>query len=73
MVKAKRLSMMHIFPEITKVLVKRVSVHQKSKTYEEDIALLEQNYVVMYNATCNTTDVNTCRKILFANGKSVET
>ena len=39
--------------------------------YEEDIALLEQHFVVMYSTRCNATDVNTCR-ILFANGAPAE-
>ena len=48
------------------------SVEQKNEIYEEDIALLQRYFVVMYIATCNATDVNTCRRILFANGASVE-
>ena len=38
----------------------------------EDIALLEQYFVVMYSATWNTTDVNICWRILFTNGASAE-
>ena len=48
------------------------SVEQKNEIYEEDIALLQRYFVVMYITTCNATDVNTCRRILFANGASVE-
>ena len=47
-------------------------MQQKNEIYEEDIALLQRYFVVMYIATCNATDVNTCRRILFANGASVE-
>lgn len=72
LVKVKMLSMMPIFPEIPKVILKLLFVQQKSKTYEEDIALLEKYSVVMYSAMCNTTDVKTCR-ILFAKRTSVET
>ena len=60
------------FSEVTKVFVKLASVQQKSEIYEEDIALLQQYFVVVYIAKCNATDVNTCRRILFANGASVE-
>ena len=60
------------FPEVTKVLLKLVSMQQKIEMYEEDIALLEQYFVMVYNATCNATDTNTCRRILFANGASIE-
>ena len=60
------------FPEVTKVLLKLVSMQQKIEMYEEDIALLEQCFVMVYNATCNATDTNTCRRIFFANGASIE-
>lgn len=56
------------FPEISKVFVKLSSVEQKSKICKEDISLLEQYFVVVYSATCNAADVNTFRRILFANG-----
>ena len=61
-----------LFPEITKVFVKLTSVPEKREIHEEDIALLEQYFVVMYSATCNATDVNTCTRILFSNEASVE-
>ena len=54
------------------MFVKLASVQQKNEIYEEDVALLQQYFVVMYIATCNATDGNTCRRILFANGASVE-
>ena len=54
------------------MFVKLASVQQKREIYEEDIALLQRYFVVMYIATCNATDVNTCRRILFSNGASVE-
>ena len=54
------------------MFVKLASVQQKSEIYGEDVALLQRYFVVMYIATCNATDVNTCRRILFANGASVE-
>lgn len=44
----------------------------KSEIYKIDIALLEQYIVVMNNATWITTDVNTCRRVLFANEASEE-
>ena len=47
-------------------------MQQKNEIYEEDVALLQRYFVVMYIATCNATDVNTCRRILFANGAPVE-
>ena len=59
------------FLEIKKVFEKIASVQQKSEIYKEDIALLEQYFVVMYSAMCNETDVKYCR-ILLANGGSVE-
>ena len=54
------------------MFVKLASVQQKNEIYGEDVALLQRYFVVMYIATCNATDVNTCRRILFANGASVE-
>ena len=42
-----------LFPEITKVFVKPASVQQKSEIYEEDIALIEQYFAMMYSRTCN--------------------
>ena len=60
-----------LFPEIAKVFVKLASVQQISEIYEEDIAS-EQYFVVMYSSACNATDVNNCRRILFANVASVE-
>ena len=60
------------FPEVTKVLLKLVSMQQKIERYEEDIASLEQYFVMVYNATCNATETNTCRRIIFANGASTE-
>ena len=62
----------HLLPEITKVFVKLASVQQKSKIYGEDIALSGQYFVVRYSAMCSAKDINTCRRILFANGASVE-
>ena len=53
------------FPEITKVFVKLASVQQKNEIYEEDIALLQRYFVVVYIATCNATDVNNCIRISF--------
>ena len=47
------------------MFVKLASVQQKSEIYEGDI-------VVIYSATCNATDVYACKRILFANGASVE-
>ena len=54
------------------MFVKLASKQQKSEIYEEDLTLLQRYFAVMYIATCNATDVNTCRRILFANGASVE-
>ena len=54
------------------MFVKLASVQQKNEIYEEDIALLQQYFVVVYIAACNATDINTCRRMLFANGASVE-
>ena len=54
------------------MFVKLASVQQKNEIYEEDIALLQQYFVVVYIAACNATDVNTFRRMLFANGASVE-
>ena len=54
------------------MLVKLESLQQKSEIFKEDIAFLEQRFVVLYRAIYYTTDVSTCRWILFANGSSIE-
>ena len=51
--------------------MKLPSVQQNSEMYEEDIALLEQYFVVMYSVRRNATDVSTCRKIRFAEKENI--
>ena len=43
------------------MLVKLESLQQKSEIFKEDIALLEQRFVVLYRAIYYTSDVSTCR------------
>ena len=55
-----------MLPELTPVFSRLSTITDVTDSSTDDLKLLERFFVILYSPTCNADDVNTARRLLFA-------